>query len=133
MTIDEQADGWHVCFMHCIARHAPLPRPRASGRAGLGAWIGRLLDRKSTLLDPERFHFYQHTPPAEGMREAFERVVLRFEEGEFREPKWRRYPVIPCAIESARFDCAQDAAHANGSGLTAISSRHVGHEAPQVT
>lgn len=154
MTTDEQADGWHVCFMHrwgspgvsvtnaierlatAVYREAcAFAAQQSAGRAGPGAWIGRLLGRKPVLLDPGRFHFYEHTPPAPGggLREDFARVVLRFEEGEFHEPQWRHYRVIPQAIQSARFDCAQDAAYTNGFGLAAIPNQHAGREGPQVT
>jgi hypothetical protein len=63
---------------------------------------------------------YEHTPPAPGggLRDDFARVVLRFEEGEFKDPQWRHFPVIPRAIQSARFYCAQDATY--GFGRVAI-------------
>lgn len=154
MTIDEQTDGWHICFMHrwgspgdsvtntidrlatAVYREAcAFAAQQSAGRAGPGAWIGRLLGRRPALLDPRRFHFYEHTTPAPsgGLREDFARVVLHFEEGEFSQPQWRHYRVIPQAIQSARFDCAQDAAYTTGCGLAAISSQHAGREGPQVT
>jgi hypothetical protein len=144
MTIDEQADGWHVCFMQhfgspgvsvtnaieklasAVYREAcAFAARQSSRRAGTSVWIGRLLGRKPALLDPGRFHFYEHTPPAPDgrCREEFARVVLRFEEGEFRKPQWRRYPVIPQAIQSARFLCAQDATPMSGCGLAAIADQ----------
>jgi hypothetical protein len=52
--------------------------------------------------------------------------VLRFEEGEFRDPQWRRHPVIPQAIQSARFLCAQDATPLRGCGLAAITDQRTG-------
>ena len=58
-------------------------------------------------LDPARFHFYEHYPP-HGMHcdKSFARVMLRFEDGEYKEPRWIHYPVIPKLIQSAQFDCA---------------------------
>jgi hypothetical protein len=133
MTTDEQADGWHICFTHtwgsrgisvtnaierlasAVYREASaFAAQQPSGRVGPGLWIGRLLGRKPALLDPGRFHFYDHTPPAPGgsLREDFSQVMLRFEDGEFKNPDWRHFRVIPNAIQSARFDLA-----AEGGGM----------------
>jgi hypothetical protein len=99
-----------------------LPPHIANRGAGPGGWIGRVLGRKPARLDPGRFHFYEHTPPAPsgGLREDFARVVLRFADGTFTQPDWQHYPVIPQAIQSARFDCAQDIVHMNGVDRVAI-------------
>jgi hypothetical protein len=141
ITRDEQADGWHVCFMHdwgsrgisvtnvierlatAVYREASaIAAQQPSGRAGPGVWIGRLLGHKPARLDPARFHFYEHMPPAPsgGLREDFARVVLHFENGQFTRPQWLHYPVIPQAIQSARSDCAQDVAPMNGVARVAI-------------
>jgi hypothetical protein len=66
--------------------------------------------RGNGALAPDRFHFYQHIPP-HGLyvAEQFDRVDMVFREGEYHEPKWVAYQVIPETIQSARFDCALDA------------------------
>jgi hypothetical protein len=63
-----------------------------------------------------RFHFYQHLPPAGGVREAFDCIALRFEDDEYRDPRWFGYPVIPELIQSARFDIARDASPSDAKG-----------------
>jgi hypothetical protein len=141
MTVDEREDGWHVCFMHdsgspgmsvtnaiellasavyreaCAIAEAETPQAN-----GLRAWFGRgrVSRQPSALLDPRRFHFYQHTPPGQSSREEFDRVALRFADGAFNDPQWIGYPVIPKLIQSARFDCALDAA-LQGQERVAIS------------
>jgi len=135
MTVDEQADGWHICFMqdniseignvaHSVERLATAVyfepcahgRPWAPRRSGLFTSLADRFARRRrvTALDPYRFHFYQHIPPGEGRREAFDRVALGFELGEYRNPEWLGYPVIPqvvlcgqwpparCAVEGRR-------------------------------
>ena len=127
ITVDQQEDGWHICFMqdwsspgapvaHMIAELASVIYREACATAGQPApasgfsgWLAQRLVRRSstTVLDPGRFHFYQHIPPnPQGCRETFERVTLRLEEGEYRGPDWSRYPVIPKVIQSARLECA---------------------------
>lgn len=128
MTIDEQDDGWHVCFMHdwnaqgasvtnSIKALADAVYREAHANAtsqtpeikGMGAWIGRRQQarKRAAILDPARFHFYEHIPPhGQSGRESFARVLLTFEEGRYRAPRWIHYPIIPQAIQSARFDCA---------------------------
>jgi len=129
VTVDEQADGWHVCFMQDsssgignvaaeVERLAMViyyeactdqgkRKPKNSG------FVRRLADRftprQALALDPYRFHFYQHIPPGKGRREAFDRISLRFAGRAYREPKWHSYRVIPELIQSARFDIAQGA------------------------
>lgn len=79
---------------------------------GIRAWLTRLgaLREGMAPLAPDRFHFYQHIPP-HGLyvAEQFDRVDMVFREGEYHEPKWVAYQVIPETIQSARFDCALDA------------------------
>jgi hypothetical protein len=62
------------------------------------------------------FHFYQHLPRAGGVREAFDCIALRFEDDEYRDPRWFGYPVIPELIQSARFDIARDASPSDAKG-----------------
>jgi hypothetical protein len=64
------------------------------------------------MLAPDRFHFYQHIPPRgeTGLPEQFDRVVLEFCDGRYRAPEWAAYGLIPASVQSARFDCALDAA-----------------------
>lgn len=133
MTVDEQSDGWHVCFMHdwdsvgmsvtnaidrlatavyCEARIlAEQEQAPASGR--MRGWLARrrVAHVRATMPVPERFHFYQHLPPRGGafLSEQFDRVDMQFDNGEFRKPEWSGYRIIPCSIQSARFDCALDA------------------------
>jgi hypothetical protein len=116
VTIDEQADGWHICFMKdtiskignvtdSFERLATVVyyeacahgRPWTPRRSGLFTSLGGRFARRrrATALDPYRFHFYQHIPPGNGRREAFDRVALGFELGEYRNPEWLGYPVIP--------------------------------------
>jgi hypothetical protein len=123
MTVDERADGRHICFMHkwgssgisvtnaiehlatAVYREAcTIAAGQSVARSG---WLGRLMGRRPTL-DPAQFHFYEHTPPAPSgtLREDFARVVLIFEEGMFKKPDWQHFRVIPRAIQSARFDLA---------------------------
>jgi hypothetical protein len=128
MTVDEQADGRHICFMHkwgspgISVTNAIEPLATAVYReacaiaagqpATRSGWLERLMGRKPALMDPARFHFYEHTPPAPGgtLREDFARVELTFEEGVFRKPDWQHFRVIPHAIQSARFDLAAEGA-----------------------
>jgi hypothetical protein len=76
--------------------------------------------QRAALVDPRRFHFYQHIPPGQSWREEFDRVALHFADGAFNDPRWIGYPVIPKLIQSARFDCALDAA-LQGQERVAIS------------
>jgi hypothetical protein len=141
MTVDARADGWHVCFMHdsgspgmsvtnaiellatAVYREACAIAGAGTSQArGLRAWFGRgrLPRQRTALLDPWRFRFYQHIPPGPSSREEFDRVALRFADGAFNDPQWIGYPVIPKLIQSARFDCALDAA-LQGQECVAIS------------
>lgn len=98
MTIDEQKDGLHVCFMHrwdtggisvtnaieALAT-AVYREARALAEQSAPDWIGRLLGKKkSPSLDPARFHFYDHTPPHGALYagENFCRVAMTFKDGE---------------------------------------------------
>jgi len=134
MTVDEQADGTHICFMHkwdspgisirnaiknlATAVYYEGCASAAGQAAARKGWLGRLVGRKPARLDPARFHFYEHRPPAPNgtQREAFSRVLLTFKDGEFREPQWQYYDVIPQAIRSERFDLA-----AEGAGIRAVA------------
>jgi hypothetical protein len=146
MSIDAREDGWHVCFMHdwriaggsvtnSIERLAATIYREAHGIAdarapqfkGLSAWFRRWQEgrKRAAILDPKRFHFYEHTPPAPSgsLKESFARVKLDFENGEFHKPNWRFYPVIPHAIQSARFDCALDTGKSDILGQLAITNQ----------
>jgi hypothetical protein len=141
ITVDAREDGWHVCFMHdagspgasvtnaiellatAVYREACAIAGAGTSQArGLRAWFGRgrLPRQRTALLDPWRFRFYQHIPPGPSSREEFDRVALRFADGAFNDPQWIGYPVIPKLIQSARFDCALDAA-LQGQERVAIS------------
>jgi hypothetical protein len=123
VTVDEQADGWHICFMQdtiskignvtdSFERLATVVydearaegRPWMPRRKGLFTSLaGRFVRcRRAIALDPYRFHFYQHIPPGNGRREAFDRVALGFELGAYRSPEWLGYPVIPKFFQSGR-------------------------------
>jgi len=128
MTVDEQPDGWHVCFMHdwkqvgtsvtnaiealanAVYREAcALAGQPLQPATGLRAWLLRWRTAGRPQIDPARFHFYLHIPPRGlGVRESFSRVELSFKNGRYGEPKWLFYSVVPAAIRSARFDCALD-------------------------
>jgi hypothetical protein len=97
----------------CAIAEAEAPRAR-----GLRAWFGRGRPSRqsSARLDPRRFHFYQHVPPGQSSREEFDCVAMHFADGAFNDPRWIGYPVIPKLIQSARFDCALDAALQARSG-----------------
>jgi hypothetical protein len=71
----------------------------------------RLLGPKPSPLDPGRFHFDEHTPPAPrgGLREHFSRVELGFENGEFTRPQWQHYRMIPRAIQTIAVELTEDA------------------------
>lgn len=131
VTVDEQDDGWHVCFMHdwgsvgisitnaidrlatAIYREARALAEQAAASDGMRGWLRqrRTARAKTAILVPERFHFYQHTPPKSdtGLRERFDRVALEFLDDQYRKPTWTAYRTIPKAVQSARFDCALDA------------------------
>jgi hypothetical protein len=127
VTADEQRDGWHICFMQvqdsgpesgsvtnaiehlatavyreacAIAGERALPRERPSGWRSLRG----MCRRQGAAVDPCRFYFYQHLPPARGWRESFDRVALRFEDGAYRDPRWLGDRVIPDLIQSGRSD-----------------------------
>jgi hypothetical protein len=101
----------------CAIAEAGTPQVR-----GLRAWFARrrLSRPRAVFLDPRRFHFYQHIPSGQSSREEFDRVALHFADGAFNDPLWIGYPVIPKLIQSARFDCALDAA-LQGQERVAIS------------
>lgn len=124
MTVDEQDDGWHVCFMQngtsvtnviellatAVYREAhDLAQRQTLVQGGLRGWLARHRATEE-MLAPERFHFYQHLPPRGDMasREQFDRVNLGFRDGRYCEPEWVAYDVVPRVIQSARFDCAVD-------------------------
>lgn len=127
MTVDEQPDGWHVCFMHdwknigtsvtnaiealanAVYREAcALAGQPLQPAIGLRAWLSRWTAGRPQI-DLARFHFYLHIPPRGlGVRESFSRVELSFKKGRYGEPKWFFNDAVPAAIQSARFDCALD-------------------------
>ena len=132
VTVDEQDDGWHVCFMQdwntpgvsvtnaierlATAVHreacAVAERQASAPSRALRGWLARRrAAREPAALAPGRFHFYQHLPPHSDSLpgEQFDRVELTFRDGEFHDPEWSGYRVVPAAIQSARFDCALDA------------------------
>jgi hypothetical protein len=146
MSVDEREDGWHVCFMHdwrvgggsvtnsierlatAVYREAhAIGASQAPPIKGVLAFFERWQEgrKRAAMLDPGRFHFYEHTPPAPSgsLKESFAKVGLYFEKGEFANPDWRFYPVIPHAIQSARFDCALDAEQLGTPGQRAISDQ----------
>jgi hypothetical protein len=51
-----------------------------------------------------------------------------FKDGEYQEPEWVGYQVIPEAIQSARFDCALDASLLSAQPRLAIP-RQAGRDA----
>jgi hypothetical protein len=141
VTVDEQDDGWHICFTQdsgpesgsvtdaiehlanavyredCAIVEGRVPRARPSG------WrlLRGMCRRRRGVIDPYRLHFYQHLPPAGGRRESFDRVALRFKGGYYRNPRWLGYRVIPDCIQSGR--SAAEAVPSEGkaigsSGLT---------------
>lgn len=134
MTVDEQPDGWHVCFMHdwkqvdtsvtnaiealanAVYREAcALAGQPTRPTLGLRAWLLHWRMAARPKIDPARFHFYQHIPPRGlSIRESFSRIDLPFKNGRYSGPEWFFYEVVPTAIQSARFDCAL-----NGSPLPA--------------
>jgi hypothetical protein len=140
MTTHRQADGWHVCFTHCwrrgrsvtnavdhlataVYREAcAIAEQTALKRVGLRGWFTRLRDRGKPALDPSQFHFYDHMPPPPdgGVGEDFCRMLLQIEKGAFQKPEWQRYPVVPDAIQSARFKLAWDAAEGGNTMQPAI-------------
>jgi hypothetical protein len=75
-----------------------------------GQPFGAASRQRAARIDPRRFRFNQHTPPGQSSREEFDRVAMHFADGAFSDPQWIGYPVIPKLIQSARFDCALDAA-----------------------
>lgn len=137
VTVDEQDDGWHVCFMqdwntpgtgvtNAIERLATAvlreacalgEQDGAPASHGMRGWLTRrrAARARAARLAPGRFHFYCHLPPKADslLREKFDRVELGFGDGQYRGPAWSTYSVIPKAIQSARFDCALDAAAPN--------------------
>lgn len=129
VTIDEQADGWHVCFMqepevrgvsvtNCIETLATCLYREARVLTGVDGIrypnpLARLRHRWATrhlraAFAPTQFHFYQHTCAVPGLPENFDRVLLRFEEGHFHDPEWVGFKVMPEAIQQARHECAHD-------------------------
>ena len=129
MTVDEQADGLHVCFMHdwntvgvsvtnaiqqlatAVYREAcALAEEQMPQASGIRAWLARRSATRGPSLDPNRFRFYQHIPPRGlYLGEQFDRVEMNFREDKYRDPNWVAYRVVPTLIQSARFDCALDA------------------------
>ena len=137
VTTDEQADGWHVCFMHdwasvgvsvtnaierlatAIYREAcALAEQQAAASSGIRGWLERrrTARARAAMLAPDRFHFYQHIPPRgeTGLQEQFDRVALEFRDGRYRAPEWAASGIIPALVQSARFDCALDTAAPGG-------------------
>lgn len=137
VTAEEQPDGLHVCFMHdwnsvgvsvtnaieCLAtairREAfALAGQQALAAGGARGWLGRrgVAGARAAMLEPERFHSYQHIPPRgkTGLQERFDRVALEFRDGRYRTPEWGGYGVIPAVVQSARLACALDASAALG-------------------
>lgn len=136
VTVDEQDDGWHICFMHdwgsvgisitnaidrlatAIYREArALAEHQFAASGGIRSWLRqrRTVRAQAAMLIPERFHFYQHIPPKgdTGLQEQFDCVTLEFLADQYRKPTWTAYDIIPKAVQSARFDCALDV---SGSG-----------------
>lgn len=87
VTVDEQDDGWHVCFMHdwesvgvsvtnaigrlatAIHREAcALAEQQGTTSGGVRAWLERrrAVRARAVMLAPDRFYFYQHLPPRGG-------------------------------------------------------------------
>lgn len=126
ITVDQQEKGWHICFMQdwkspgtsvtnvierlatAIYREASAGRWPPLKRRWL-AWLACRLPwhRHAVAPDPNRFHFYQHLPPkGSEWRETFDRVLLRCRGGEYCDPEWFEYQIIPKVIRSARLECA---------------------------
>lgn len=120
VSVEERDDGFHVCFGQDLdfpgqlpsqyfllfaaafyrevnALHAPL------ASKGFVAWFRRWRGKGAPASYPaERFHFYLHVPPQNGLKECFDRVMLRFEGGKFHEDLWVTFKSIPAVIQSAR-------------------------------
>jgi hypothetical protein len=123
VTVDEIEDGWHICFMqdggspgvsvtNAIGRLATAFFREANaiaeqqlqhgGKKGLRAWYARWTRHKhAPLLNPDLFHFYQHLPPTAHLKEDFDCVTLRFENGEYRQPEWVHFETVPAIVQSA--------------------------------
>jgi hypothetical protein len=126
VTVDEIDDDWHVCFMQdwdspsvtvtvtnaidklatAFFREANAiaeQQVQHSGKKGLRAWFARWTTHKhAPLLDPDRFHFYEHLPPTAHSKEDFARVTMRFKNGEYQHPEWIHFRGVPAIIQSAR-------------------------------
>lgn len=124
VTVDEVEDGWHVCFMqdwdspgvsvtNAINRLATAffreanaiaeQQVQHSEKKGLRALFARwTVHKHAALLDPDRFHFYEHLPPTAHSKEDFDHVTLSFENGEYQNPEWIHFRSVPAIIKSAR-------------------------------
>lgn len=120
VVAEQRDDGLHVClgqdlsftgarvshyypvFATAIYREVnSLPAPPAS--EGLAAWFRHLRGQGAPVAFPaERFHFYLHVMPQNGLTECFDGVIMRFEGGVFREKSWVTYKSIPAVVQSAR-------------------------------
>jgi hypothetical protein len=96
VAVDEQEDGWHICFMqdsnslsgsvtNVIERLATAVYREACANAeqrlpktgGLSKVVcPEPRTARPARRSQSRFHFYQHLPPAGGVREAFDCIAL---------------------------------------------------------
>lgn len=133
ITVDEQVDGWHVCFMQaaevrgvsvtncfellatCIYREArSLAGVSDTHRNPLKRLVRRWTAREhNDRFAPGRFHFYQHSVANQTFPETFDRVGLSFDEGKFHSLEWTGFKLVPQAVQQAREECERAQAEAS--------------------
>lgn len=122
VTADELEDGFHVCFGQDLSFPGQLPSQyfplfaaalyrevnalhELPASNSFVAWFRRRRGKGMPAAYPaERFLFYLHVPPQNGLKEHFDRVMLRFEGGKFHEDSWATFKSIPAVIQSAYHD-----------------------------
>jgi hypothetical protein len=103
MTVDAREDAVHVCFAQDPDHRGTHIETIIERAATLFLYQQALVQgKKANEVDHNKFHFYIHHPPTDGLfgEETFSNVQMSFINGQYQNPTWHRYDVIPETVQS---------------------------------
>ena len=77
------------------------PNAKSGMLSELMAPVAKPYSTTEPVIHADQFHFYVHYLPSRYSREKFIRVDMNFTEGQFQNPEWREYDVVPEHIQKA--------------------------------